>query len=151
MAGIGDTRYEPQLGGVTIAGPFNATGPGDTPSRRRIFSCHPSGHADEQRCAKQIFSTLARRAYRRPLAPADLQPLMAFFDQGRSESGTFEGGVELALRRLLVSPEFLLRTSRDPLNVAADTVYRISDIELASRLSFFLWSSIPDDELLDLA
>jgi hypothetical protein len=151
MAGIGDTRYEPQLGGITIAGPFNPTGPGDTPSRRRIFTCHPAGNADDVRCGKQILSTLARRAYRRPVTDADLQPLTAFFDQGRSETGAFEGGVELALRRLLVSPEFLLRTSRDPLNIAPDTVYRISDIELASRLSFFLWSSIPDDELLELA
>jgi len=150
MAGIGDTRYEPQLGGLTIAGPFNPTGPGDTPSRRRILTCHPSS-GDEARCGRQILSALARRAYRRPVTDADLRPLTAFFDQGRSETGTFEGGVELALRRLLVSPEFLLRTSRDPLNLAPDTVYRISDIELASRLSFFLWSSIPDDELLELA
>jgi Protein of unknown function (DUF1592)/Protein of unknown function (DUF1588)/Protein of unknown function (DUF1587)/Protein of unknown function (DUF1585)/Protein of unknown function (DUF1595) len=151
MAGIGDTRYEPQLGGITIAGPFDATGPGDTPSRRRIFTCHPGGGADDARCGKQILSRLTRSAYRRPVTDVDLQPLMAFFDQGRSKTGTFEGGVELALRRLLVSPEFLLRTLRDPLNVAPDTAYRISDIELASRLSFFLWSSIPDDELLELA
>jgi mono/diheme cytochrome c family protein len=151
MAGIGDTRYEPQVGGITVAGPFNPTGPGDTPTRHRIFTCRPSSDADEARCGKLILSTLARRAYRRPVTAVDLQPLMAFFEQGRSGTGNFEAGIELALRRLLVSPAFLLRTSQDPPNIAPDTVYRISDVELASRLSFFLWSSIPDDELLDLA
>jgi hypothetical protein len=151
MAGIGDTRYEPQVGGITIAGPFHPTGPGDTRARRRIFTCQPTSTADEARCGTQILSTLARRAYRRPVTDADLQPLMTFFDQGRSGTGNFEAGIELALRRLLVSPAFLLRTSHDPSNIAPNTVYRISDIELASRLSFFLWSSIPDDELLDLA
>jgi hypothetical protein len=150
MAGIGDTRYEPQVGGITVAGPFNPTGPGDTPSRRRIFTCRPASRADEARCATQILSALARRAYRRPVNEEDLEPLMAFFDQGRS-GGHFEAGIELALRRLLVSPAFLLRTSQDPPNIARNTAYRISDVELASRLSFFLWSSIPDDELLDLA
>jgi hypothetical protein len=151
MAGIGDTRYEPQVGGITVAGPFNPTGPGDTPSRRRIFTCRPVSRADEARCATQILSALARRAYRRPVNEEDLEPLMAFFDQGRSGTGNFEAGIELALRRLLVSPAFLLRTSQDPPNIGRNTAYRISDVELASRLSFFLWSSIPDDELLDLA
>jgi mono/diheme cytochrome c family protein len=152
MAGIGDTRYQPQVGGIIVAGPFNPTGPGDTPSRRRVFVCRPSrADGEDARCAKQILSTLARRAYRRPITDADLQPLLTFFNKGRSGGGTFENGVELALRRLLVSPAFLLRSTQDPPGLAPGTVYPISDVELASRLSFFLWSSIPDDELLDIA
>ncbi len=141
---------------VTIAGPYNAGGAGDTPSRRRIFTCTPSGSADESRCARAILSTLARRAYRGPVTQAQLDVLMKFYDQGRGEGRQFDAGIELALRRLLVSPEFLYRIETDPAGVApasaaAGGVYRISDLELASRLSFFLWSSIPDDELLDAA
>jgi mono/diheme cytochrome c family protein len=153
MAGIGDTRYQPQLGGITVAGPFDPTGPGDTPSRRRIFTCRPADSADpavEDPCARQILTRLARRAYRRPATNADLQPILDFFRRGRSEGG-FESGIELALRRLLISPAFLFRTTQDPTGLAPGTVYRLSDIDLASRLSFFLWSSIPDDELLDMA
>jgi len=152
VAGIGDTRYEPQLGSITIAGPFNPTGPGDTPSRRRVFLCRPANSADEARCGRQILSTFARRAYRRPVADADLEPLLTFFDRGRTAPGaTFETGVELGLRRLLVSPSFLFRVEVEPAGVARNTAYRISDVELASRLSFFLWSSIPDDQLLEIA
>jgi mono/diheme cytochrome c family protein len=151
VAGIGDTRYQPQVGAVTIAGPFNPTGPGDTPSRRRVFTCRPSTSADEPRCAREILSKLARRAYRRPVTDVDLKPLLEFFEAGRKTEGGFEGGVELALRRILVSRSFLIRVEQEPSNLAAGATYRISDLELASRLSFFLWSSIPDEELLDAA
>ena len=114
--------------------------------------CRPESAAqdDELACAQTILSTLARRAYRRPVTDADVGVLLDFYQRGRSDGG-FEAGIERAIRRLLVSPEFLFRIERDPPNVAPDTAYRISDLELASRLSFFLWSSIPDDELLDLA
>ena len=135
---------------VRLEGPFDPTGPGDTPSRRRIFICQPSGTAGEQPCARRILSALARRAYRRPVTDPDVETLLRFYRAGRSEGG-FERGVQEALTRLLVSPEFLFRVERDPVNVPAQGVYAISDLELASRLSFFLWSSIPDDELLDVA
>ncbi len=144
------TIYQPFLERVRIAGPFNAARAGDTPSRRRIFACRPANDASEAACAKKILTTLARRAYRQPVSDAELQPLIRFYDEGRIEAG-FEGGIERGLRRLLVSPEFLIRVERDPSGIAANTNYRISDLELASRLSFFLWSSIPDDELLDVA
>jgi hypothetical protein len=151
----GDTRYQPYVGSVTIAGPFEARGgrPVDeTPSRRRIFVCRPTAgdSEDEARCARQVFSTLARRAYRRPATERDLGVLLAFYDEGRAAGG-FEAGVELGLRRLLASPEFLFRVERDPAGVATGASYAVSDLELASRLSFFLWSSIPDDELLAAA
>ena len=145
-----DFRTEPFLGKVTVVGPFNASGPGDTPSRQRIFVCRPANEADEPRCARTILSTLARRAYRRPVTTEDVKPLLAFYQEGRVEGG-FEAGVQRALELLLVSPEFLFRVERDPEGVGPKTVYAVSDLELASRLSFFLWSSIPDDELLDLA
>jgi hypothetical protein len=145
----GDTRYQPYLGSLTISGPFNPTSAGDTPSRKRIFSCSPAtGDADA--CARTILTTLARHAYRRPLTDADVMPLLSFYAQGRTEGG-FESGVELALRRLLVSPSFLFRIERDPPNTSRNSVYRLSNLEIASRLSFFLWSTIPDDTLLDLA
>ncbi|MBI3894423.1 MAG: DUF1592 domain-containing protein [Acidobacteria bacterium] len=135
---------------VTIGGPYGATAPGELPSRARIFVCLPTGSWDEDPCAKKILSTLARRAYRRPVTDADVQPLLGLYKVGRSKGG-FEAGIMLALREMLVSPGFLFRVEHDPPNVAPDTAYRISDLELASRLSFFLWSSIPDDELLELA
>ncbi len=125
----------------------------ETPSRRRIFACRPAadaGQAEETACARRIVSTLARRAYRRPVTAADLDVLLGFYDEGRREGG-FDAGIEMALRWLLASPEFVLRVERDPAGVAAGESYAVSDLELASRLSFFLWSSIPDDELLDLA
>ena len=151
----GDTRYQPYVGSVTIAGPFEASGArpvDETPSRRRIFVCQPAGGdtEDESRCARQIFSTLARRAYRRPVTERDLGVLLGFYDEGQAAGG-FEVGIELGLRRLLASPEFLFRVERDPADVEPGAPYRINDLELASRLSFFLWSSIPDEQLLDAA
>ena len=140
----------PLIDHVQITGPLNATGPGDTPSRRRIFVCHPAGAKDEVPCAKKILSTLARRAYRRPAADADLEKLLSFYQAGRN-GGNFETGIESALRLMLASPKFLFRSEPDPSNVAPGTIYHASDLELASRLSFFLWSSVPDDQLLNLA
>ncbi len=137
---------------VRLEGPFDPTGPGDTASRRRIFVCRPAGPSAEAEaaCAREILAGLARRAYRRPVTNADVDTLLAFYDAGRSEGG-FERGIQEALARLLVSPQFLFRVERDPVGVEAGGVYRISDLELASRLSFFLWSSIPDDDLLEAA
>jgi hypothetical protein len=147
---------EVALGGavqaLTIVGPFDATGAGDTPSRREILACRPGSSAEEVPCAEQILARLATRAYRRPVAlgSAELAELMRFYESGREE-GDFEVGVQHALSRLLVDPRFLYRFEREPDEVAAGAVYSIDDFELASRLSFFLWSSIPDDELLALA
>ena len=151
----GDTRYQPYVGSVTVAGPFEASGAGPavgTPSRERVFVCQPprGNLAAESRCARQILSTLARRAYRRPVAERDLDVLLDFYDDGYANGG-FEAGIEFGLRRLLASPEFLFRLERDPADLEPGTPYRISDLELASRLSFFLWSSIPDDALIDAA
>jgi hypothetical protein len=153
---IPETRKGVYLRSVEIAGPYNVTGPGDTPSRHRIFSCRPAAplkgapyEKAAEDCARLILGTLTRRAYRRPVTEADVAPLMAFYREGASDG--FEDGIQRAVRRLLVSPEFLLRVERDPAKAVAGTPYRISDIELASRLSFFLWSSIPDDELLTAA
>ena len=140
----------PHLGRVDITGPYNATGPGDTPSRSRIFVCHPSAPADEIPCARQILSNLTRRAFRRAPTDSDLESLLSFYQQERSK-GSFDGGVEMALRRILADPEFVFRFEPPPAAVPPNGIYRISDTELASRLSFFLWSSIPDDELLKLA
>ena len=130
---------------LTITGPFGATGPGDTPSRLRIFVCGTQDLA----CAKQILGTLARRAYRQPVSDADMRTLMTFYESGRHDGG-FEAGIEEGLQRILASPKFVFRVERDPAAVT-NPVYRISDLELASRLSFFLWSSIPDDQLLSAA
>ncbi len=143
---------DPNIDSVTITGPYQATGRGETPSRIKIFECYPGGkgNRDEESCAEKILSTLARRAYRRPATDADVQPLLSLYRAGRNEGG-FEAGIELALQRILAGPEFLFRVERDSENVPPDTAYPISDLELASRLSFFLWSSIPDDPLLDLA
>jgi hypothetical protein len=137
----------PHLSGVEILGPYNITGTGDTPSRARVFVCRPTTPAEETPCARRILSTLARRALRRPVTEADLAPVMAFYDEGR-KNGSFEDGVEMGLRRLLADPGFVFRFERDAAGAAAGTAFRISDVELASRLSFFLWSSIPDEELL---
>ncbi len=141
---------EPSVGSVTIEGPFEVTGPGNTPSRDRIFVCRPTGSQDEESCAEKILATLARRAYRRPISDEDLPTLMVPYHAGRSKGG-FQAGIKLALQRILISPEFLLRIERDSEDAAPGTPYPISDLELASRLSFFLWSSIPDDSLLELA
>ena len=143
-------RQQPAVYSVSITGPFDPTGAGNTPSRDRIFTCRPATTADEADCAATIISSLARRAYRRPVSDRDLEMPLAFYEQGRAE-GDFESGIELALRALLTSSEFLFRIERDPEDAAPGTAYHVSDVELASRLSFFLWSSIPDDELLDLA
>jgi hypothetical protein len=144
-----DWSGRPHMQTLAITGPFKPTGPGDTPSRRQIFTCRPTPAA-ESSCARQILSTLARRAYRKPITDADLQPVLSFYDTGRARGG-FERGIQMGLQRILASPQFMFRIERDPANVAPGTAYRISDIELASRLSFFLWSSIPDDELLKVA
>lgn len=143
-------RTQPAIYSVSIVGPFDLGAAGDTPSRRRLFVCQPAKPSEEAGCARTILSTLARRAYRRPVTDADLQAPLTFYMEGRAKGG-FDAGVETALRAILASPQFLLRVEQDPPNIAPDTAYRISDLELASRLSFFLWSSIPDDELLDLA
>ena len=137
---------------VAIGGPYVSEGPGDTPSRRAIFLCDPASaaRADEETCASTILGTLARRAYRRPVKGPDLDTLMTFYRAGR-EDGSFDAGIQLALERLLISPDFLFRVVRDPTDIAPATAYALGDLELASRLSFFLWSSGPDDELLDLA
>ena len=133
---------------LIVSGPLNVTGRGDTPSRAKIFVCRPASVGEESACAKKILLTLARRAFRRPVTEADVTPLLAFYEQGKQEAD-FDHGIQSALEALLVSPEFLFRIERDPKTSAS--VYRLSDFELASRLSFFLWSSIPDDELLALA
>ena len=141
---------QPSVAGVTVGGPYDATGVSDTPTRRRIFVCRPTTPADEAPCARQILSTLARRAYRRAVTDADLELLLPFYTAGQAEGG-FDGGIQRALERILVSPQFLFRIEHEPVDLDPNTVYRISDLELASRVSFFLWSSIPDDELLDVA
>ncbi|MFQ5993395.1 MAG: DUF1592 domain-containing protein, partial [Nitrospiraceae bacterium] len=141
---------DPGVASVSIAGPYNPKGMAETPSRRKVFVCRPSSAQDEEPCAREILSTLARRAYRRPLTDDDLQILLDFYKRGHNEGG-FEAGIGTALERILVGPEFLFRIEADPKNIAPNTAYPISDLELASRLSFFLWSSIPDDQLLSLA
>ena len=143
-------RVQPGVYEVSITGPYDARGPGDTPSRNRIFVCRPSGPEDEENCVRSILSTLMRRAYRRPLTERDFKSPLGFYRRGRAEEG-FEAGIEMALSSILASPKFLFRVERDPAGISPKTAYQISDLELASRLSFFLWSSIPDDELLDLA
>jgi hypothetical protein len=140
----------PLIERVQITGPFHAIGSGDTPSRRKIFSCHPKAASEEAACAKEILTTLARRAYRRPVASADMETVLSFYQSGRSK-GNFETGIESALRLILTDPKFLFRSEPDPAKLASGSVYRLGDLELASRLSFFLWSSIPDDELLTVA
>ena len=141
----------PAVASVEIVGPYNGQVPEDTPSRRAIFVCDPATADDEAPCAREIVASLARRAYRRPVTDADTQPLLTSYEHGRQEGGSFEDGIRWAVEAILVSPKFLFRIERDPVNVPPGTPYRISDLELASRLSFFLWSSIPDDELIDLA
>lgn len=143
-------RTQPALYSITIVGPYNSTGPGVTPSRSRIFTCYPTGPTEHDRCATEIISTLMRRAFRRPVTDKDLESPLRFFQEAKKLGG-FEAGIEMALRAILVSPHFLFRIEQDPPGLPADTAYRLSDIELATRLSFFLWSSIPDEELLDAA
>jgi Protein of unknown function (DUF1592)/Protein of unknown function (DUF1588)/Protein of unknown function (DUF1587)/Protein of unknown function (DUF1585)/Protein of unknown function (DUF1595)/Cytochrome C oxidase, cbb3-type, subunit III len=160
-----DFTGRPHVDTLTITGPFDGKGSGDTPSRRRIFTCRPPspavgerrrslttavGPTAELQCAREIITTVARRAFRRSVTEVDLQPLMDFYEAGRGE-GTFETGIQFALRRLLASPMFVFRFEREPTDVAPGAAYRLNDFELASQLSFFLWSSIPDDELLTVA
>ena len=143
----------PALGSVRITGPLRVAGPGDTPSRRRIFTCRPDPAApasEAEACAREILGALARRAYRRPVDEGDVATLLEFYEWGRAEGG-FEKGIQFALERLLADPDFLYRVERDPVDAPRGAAYPISDVELASRLSFFLWSSIPDDELLAAA
>jgi hypothetical protein len=167
----------PEISKLIVGGPYEPAGRGDTPSRRKIFVCRPGSvdgrparSGQESACARTILTRLARRAFRRPVTSADIQPLYAFYERGRAdgepgrsnaesgqprrsnaESGDFESGIQAAVEAMLVSPEFLFRIEQDPQPAGAGKAYRISDVDLASRLSFFLWSSIPDDELLDLA
>jgi hypothetical protein len=143
-------RISPALYQVSITGPYAARGHGDTPSRRRIFLGEPEEPGDEEAYAARILSTLMRRAYRRSVTDADFRQPMELFRKARAE-GDFDAGIEMALSAVLVNPRFLFRIESDPPGVAPNSAYRIPDTQLASRLSFFLWSSIPDDELLDLA
>ena len=153
-----DERYDDHAAveQVAIGGPYAVEGPGDTPSRREIFVCRPEATAtieqedDEEACAGRILGRLARRAYRRPVGGSDVEALLDFFRAGRRDGG-FDDGIQFALERMLVDPEFLFRIERDPEDIAPGTPYRLGDLELASRLSFFLWSSVPDDELLEAA
>jgi mono/diheme cytochrome c family protein len=136
---------------VLIGGPFDPKGPGNSESRARVLTCRPGPSLPEATCAQRIINTLARRAYRRPVTLADTAPLMKVFAMGRKDGNSFEAGIETALRAILVSPHFLFRVEKSPANSTPGSRHRISDLELASRLSFFIWSSIPDDELLHLA
>jgi hypothetical protein len=147
-----DSAFRPAGGinAVTITGPFNATGTGDTPSQKKVFVCRPTTAAQETPCARRILSALARRAYRQPATTADVDTLMTFYRQGR-EGGDFATGIQHALARILVAPKFVFRTEEEPAGLVKGRTYAISDLALASRLSFFLWSSIPDEPLLALA
>ena len=149
--GLPGYKFFPHVGKIRIDGPNNAQGASDTPSRHKIFVCTPKGASDEPACAKQILSTLARHAFRRPATDRDTETLMSFYQMGRNNGGSFDHGIEMAVRRVLVDPEFYFRKEAEPANLKPGEPYRISDLALASRLSFFLWSSIPDDELINLA
>jgi cytochrome c551/c552 len=144
-----ESTGRPHVETLTILGPFTSLGPSETPSRRRIFVCRQENQNEEEACARRILSKLAQRAYRRPVSAADLDLLLPFYKEGRRK-GTFETGIQLALRRLLASPTFVFRAENDPPNAKPGAAFKISDLELATRLSFFLWSSIPDDTLIDL-
>ena len=155
-AGYGEGLTASRRGGgggidyIAVAGPYNGSVPVASESRRRIFICSPTDPTEEEGCAREILSTLARRALRRPVSDSDVAPLMGFYEAGRSD-GDFNAGIQAALERLLISPQFLFRVERAPVDAAPATVFEVSDVELASRLSFFLWSTIPDGELLDIA
>jgi mono/diheme cytochrome c family protein len=154
QTGFGRTTNEyyhgnPAVEIVLIGGPYGAPSPGDSPSRRKLFVCRPKDAAGEEPCARQILSRLASRAYRRPATESDVQTLLGFYRVGRE--GGFDAGIQRAVERLLAAPSFLFRVEREPVGTAAGAPYRLDDLDLASRLSFFLWSSIPDDELRDAA
>ena len=144
-------QFYPHVGQVIIEGPFDAKGAAETASRKKIFVCTPKTPREESTCARTIVSALAKHAYRRPVSAADVNGLLEFYKAGRGEGGSFDGGIEAALQRILADPEFIYRGEPEPANLAPGKSYRISDLALASRLSFFLWSSIPDDELIDVA
>src|SRR5579864_1538719 len=143
--------FYPHVGQVWIEGPYDATGASDTASRKKIFVCRPATPRDEASCARTIVSTLVKHAFRRPAAPSYTASLMDFYQAGRSDGGSFEDGIEAVLQRVLADPEFVYRLEPEPAGLAASKSYRIRDLALASRLSFFLWSSVPDDQLIDLA
>jgi mono/diheme cytochrome c family protein len=145
-----ESTGRPHVETFTVLGPFAPSGSGDTPSRRRVFVCQPENQNQEEPCARRILSKLAQHAYRRPVSGTDLELLLPFYREGR-QKGTFETGIQLALRRLLASPTFVFRAENDPQNAKRGVAFRISDLELATRLSFFIWSSIPDVTLIDLA
>ena len=147
---IPQLEYHPAVGTLRIRGPFNATRPEDSRTLRKVFTCMPKTEAEETACSKEILTTLLRRSYRHPVTPADMEWVQGFYQEGRRK-GSFRDGIELALYRILSSPQFLIRAEREPPNSAPGQPYRITDIELASRLSFLLWSSIPDDELIRVA
>jgi hypothetical protein len=152
-ADIGDYReltIFPHLRELEVSGPYNVTGVSDTESRRRVFTCRPVTPAEEVPCATRIISDIASRAYRRPASPEDLEGLMSFYERGRKASD-FEGGIRMGLQAILASPKFVFRFERAPANVLPGQTYRVSDIELASRLSYFLWNTLPDAELLKVA
>ncbi|HME98346.1 MAG TPA: DUF1592 domain-containing protein [Terriglobia bacterium] len=144
-------QFYPHVGQVTIEGPYGAAGSTDTPSRRKIFVCRPATDREEGTCARTIISTLVKHAFRRPATPADLEVLMEFYLTGRNDGGNFDQGIQAALQRILADPEFVYRGEAEPAAIAAGKAYRVNDLALASRLSFFLWSSVPDDELVDVA
>ena len=146
-----DITGDPSVDRLTVEGPLNPTGPGHTPSRAKIFICTPANPSEDLPCARKILSTLLRRAYRRPLSGSDLETPLSFYQRRRNAHGSFEAGIESALQFILASPEFLFRFETDRSDLAAGAAYQIDDVALASRLSFFLWSSLPDDELLTLA
>ena len=147
--GLPGFSFYPHVGYIRIDGPYDARGASDSPSHRRIFVCQPATAEQETGCAQKIIAALERRAYRRPATAADVDKVMSFYQKGRN-SGSFERGIGVAIQRILMDPEFIFRKEAEPANVAAGQKYRVSDLELASRLSFFLWSTIPDDALIDL-
>ena len=149
--GIAGFTFYPHVGYIRIDGPFDAKPAGASASRNKVLICKPSAEKEEAACAKRIIENLARNAYRRPATDRDVERLMGFYQQARNSGGNFEKGVELAIQSVLMDPSFLFRKEEEPTSVAAGAKYRVSDTELASRLSFFLWSSIPDNELLTLA
>jgi len=148
--GIEGFTFFPHVGSVRIEGPYNSVGATDTPSRKKIFICRPGAALPEERCAQQIVTNLARHAFRQPPTPEDMEGLMEVYKAGR-KNADFDNGIEMALRAILAEPKFIYRAEAEPASLATGQTYRISDIELASRLSFFLWSSSPDDELMNLA
>ena len=148
--GLPGFTFYPHVGYIRIDGPYNPHGASDSPSHRKIFICQPATLDQETACAKKIVAALARRAYRRPPTDSDIEKVMDFYQKGRN-SGSFERGIETAIQRILIDPDFIFRKEAEPARIAAGQKYRISDLELASRLSFFLWSTVPDDELIDVA